>query len=209
MQVCREATELNPQLSDTWLLARSVADKSQNPEYRVWARCGILTHVWTDDSVALHDEARNVITAIAAKLDAAGDSSKAEAMRMQLREASSVDVMLILRWVGSADLDLMVTEPNGEVCSYRNIQTSSGGRLTHDDSGSSTDGGAKRYEQYICRTAADGEYTAAIRFVLGKVTGVPVLEVIRNAGTAEETRTTQTIKLARKDVKIAIPVKLK
>ena len=209
MGVCREATELNQQLSESWLLARSVADKSKNPEHRVWARCGILMHVWTDDSVAFHDEARKVMTSIAAELDAADESPKAEAVRTQLRDASSVDLILNLRWVGSADLDLMVTEPGGEICSYRNIQTSAGGRFTHDDPGSATDGGAKRYEQYICRAAADGEYTATVRFVLGKVTGLPVLEIIRHAGTQAETRTTQTIKLAREDVKIAIPVKSK
>ena len=209
MQVCREATELNPQLAESWLLAQSVADKSKNPEHRVWARCGILTHVWTDDSPSLHEEARKVITEIAAELDAAGESPRAEAMRTQLREASSVDLILILRWVGSADLDLMVTSPDGEVCSYRNRQTSQGGRFTHDDPGSPVEGGAKRYEQYICRSATDGEYTATIRFVLGKVTGLPVLEIIHNAGTPEETRTTKTIKLSREDVKIAITVKQK
>lgn len=209
MEVCHTATELDPQLSESWLLARSVADKSKNSEHRVWARCGILTHVWTDDSAALHDEAREVMTAIAAELDAAGESPKAEGVRAQLREATSVDLMLILRWVGSADLDLMVTEPNGEICSYRNRMTSAGARFTHDDPGSAADGGAKRYEQYVCRTAADGEYTAAVRFVLGKVSGPAVLEIIRNAGTPEETRTTQTIKLAREDVRIAIPVKAK
>jgi hypothetical protein len=209
MHVCREATELDPQLSESWLLARSVADKSKNPVHRVWARCGILTHVWTDDSAALHDEARKVITAIAVELDAAGESPKAEAVRAQLREASSVDLMLILRWVGTADLDLMVTAPNGEICSYRNRETSDGGRLTHDDPGSSADSGAKKYEQYICRTAAEEGYTASVRFVLGKVTGLPVLEIIRNAGTPEESRITQTIKLAREDVKIAIPVNQK
>jgi len=208
IHVCREATELNPQLTESWLLARSVADKSKTPEHRVWARCGILMHVWTDDSAAIHDEARKVITQIAAELDAAGESSRAEAFRSQLREASSIDLMLILRWVGSADLDLMVTGPNGEVCSYRNRMTTDGARFTHDDPGSATDGSASRYEQYVCRVAGDGDYTAAVRFVLGKaVGGIAKLEVIQSAGTPQESRSTQTIKLAREDVKITIPMK--
>ena len=210
MSVCREATELNPQLAESWLLARSVADKSKIPEHLVWARCGILTHVWTDDSAAIHDEARKVITQIAAEFDAVGDSSRAEVVRSQLREASAIDLMLVLRWVGSGDLDLIVTEPNGEVCSYRNRMTSEGGRFTHDDPGSASDGNATRYEQYVCRVAAAGDYTAAVRFVLGKATGgIAVLEVIHNAGTPQEARSTQTIKLAREDVKIVIPVKVK
>ena len=57
-------------------------------------------HVWTDDSVAFHDEARKVMTSIAAELDAADESPKAEAVRTKLRDASSVDLILNLRWVG-------------------------------------------------------------------------------------------------------------
>lgn len=207
MKLCREATEINPDFPDSWLLARSVADKSKNIEHSVWARCGILRYVWTDDSEALHEEARNVISGIARQLESDGDSPQAERIRARLREASAVDLMLILRWVGSADLDLLVTQPNGEQCSFRKRFTTDGARFTHDDPGSASEGNAKRYEQYVCRVAQKGEYTATIRFVLGKaVAGTAVLEVVRNAGTPEESRSTQTIKLTREDIQIAVPV---
>jgi hypothetical protein len=208
IRICREATELNPDLSQSWLLARSVADKSKNPEHRVWARCGILQHVWNDDSAALHEEAIKVITEIASQFDKVGDSPQAERIRTQLREASAVDLMLVLRWVGSADLDLIVTESKGEQCSFKNRITTGGGHFTHDDPGSATDGNAKRYEQYVCRVTADGEYRATVRFVLGKaVAGTAVLEIIRHARTPEETRSTQSVKLTRDDVQISIPIK--
>ena len=207
MNICREATDLNPDLSESWLLARSVADKSKKPEHRVWARSGILTHVWTDDYEGLHKEARKVITEIATQLDAAGDSPQAERIRSQLREASAMDLMLILRWVGSADLDLTVTQPNGERCNYKNRSTTDGARFIHVDDGSATGGDAKRHEQYICRVADVGEYKAAVRFVLGKaVAGTAVLEIIRHAGTPTESRSNQTIRLTREDVQIVIPV---
>ena len=208
MRICREATELDPDFSQSWLLARSVADKSKKPEHRVWARCGILQHVWTDDSAALHEEANKVITAIAAQLDKAGDSPQAERFRSQLREASAIDLMLVLNWVGSADLDMLVTEPNGEQCSFRNRFTTGGGRLTHDDPGSARDGNAKRYEQYVCRVATEGEYKATVRFVLGKaVAGTANLEIIRHARTPEESRSTQSIRLTRADVQIPVLIK--
>lgn len=208
MQICREATELNPDLSQSWLLARSVADKSKNPEHRVWARCGILQYVWTDDSAAVHEEALKVITEIAAQLDKAGDSPQAERVRSQLRDATTIDLMLVLRWVGSADLDLLVTEPDGEQCSFKNRFTTGGGRFTHDDPGSAKDGNAKRYEQYVCRTAADGEYKANVRFVLGKaVAGTATLEIIRHARTPKESRTIQSVKLTRDDVLIPLLIK--
>ena len=207
MRLCREATKLNPELSESWLLARSVADKSKIPEHRVWARCGILSHVWSDDAAALHEEARRVVTEIASQLDQTGQSGQAEQFREQLREASTVDLILVLRWVGTADLDLMVTQPDGEVCSFRNRSATGGGRLVHEDDGTSNDSAPKQFEQYICRIAQNGDYTATIRFVLGKaVAGTAVLESIQSAGTPEESRTTRTIKLAREDVKITIPL---
>ena len=208
MRICREATELNPNVSHSWLMARRVADKTRNPEHRVWARCGILQHVWTDDSAALHEEANKVITEIAAQFDKAGDSPQAERIRAQLREASAIDLMLVLRWVGSADLDLLVTEPNGEQCSFKNRLTTGGGRFAHDDPGSAKDGNAKRYEQYVCRVTADGEYKATVRFVLGKaVAGTAILEIVRHARTPEESRSTQSVKLTRDDVQIPIDLK--
>ena len=115
--------------------------------------------------------------------------------------------MLILRWVGSADLDLMVTQPNGEQCSFKNRFTTDGARFAHDDTGSATDGSTKRYEQYVCRVAEKGDYKAAVRFVLGKTAGgIAALEIIRHVGTPQESRSTQTIKLTREDVQISIPV---
>ena len=207
MRICREATELNPKLSEPWLLARSVADKSKDTEHRIWARCGILQHVWTDDSAALHEEARKVITEIAAHLDRDGNSPQAERVRERLRDAARIDLMLILRWVGSADLDLIVTQPNGEQCSFQKRITSDGASLTHDDAGSATEGNAKRYEQYVCRVVQSGQYTATVRFVVGKATaGTAVLDIIRNSGTPQESRATQTVKLTREDVQITIPM---
>lgn len=207
MRICREATELNPQLSEPWLLARSVADKSKNPEHRIWARCGILQYVWTDDSAALHEEARKVITEIAAQLDSDGNSPQAERVRERLRDAARIDLMLVLRWVGSADLDLIVTQPNGEQCSFQKRITTDGARLTHDDPGSSSEGNAKRHEQYVCRVAQTGQYTATVRFVVGKASaGTAVLDIVRNSGTPQETRVTQTVKLTRDDVQITIPM---
>lgn len=207
MRICREATELNPQLSEPWLLARSVADKSKNTEHRIWARCGILQYVWTDDSAALHEEARTVITEIAAQLDRDGNSPQAERVRERLRDAARIDLMLVLRWVGSADLDLIVTQPNGEQCSFQKRITTDGARLTHDDAGSASEGNAKRYEQYVCRVVQTGQYTATVRFVVGKASaGTAVLDIIRNSGTPQESRATQTVKLTREDVQITIPM---
>ncbi|MBW2463744.1 MAG: DUF2135 domain-containing protein, partial [Deltaproteobacteria bacterium] len=48
---------------------------------------------------------------------------------------SSGNIQITLAWEGGADIDLYVTDPAGEVVSYRNTQVASGGHLDHDGRG--------------------------------------------------------------------------
>ena len=102
----------------------------------------------------------------------------------------------------AADLDLLVTEPGGEKCSYKRRFTANGGRLVRED-GVSEAPASKHYESYVCHTAPPGDYELAVRFVLGKaVAGTATLEIIQHKGTASEKRTTKKIILAKEDVVI-------
>lgn len=202
MQSCREATKIMPESEDAWLLARSIADKSKKPEHRVWARCGILRHIWGADYELQHQEAVRAINAIVSELDKAGKSSDAQSFRNQLDEAKAKDLRINLTWIGPADLDLIVHEPGLQECSYRNRATANGGRLIRevgvgDEKAAST----RRTEQYVCPIAPNGDYEIAVRFVLGKATGgTALLEIIENADTPKEKKSTVTIRLERTDV---------
>jgi uncharacterized protein YfaP (DUF2135 family) len=67
------------------------------------------------------------------------------------RAARNNDLPIIMKWnTNSADVDLHVTEPGGEECSYQNKTTAAGGRLDHDD----TDGLGP--ETYTVREAGPG-----------------------------------------------------
>ncbi len=202
MQACREATKMVPESEDAWLLARSIADKSKNPEHRVWARCGILRNVWGADFELQHQEALTAVGGILGELDKAGRSQNAEKFRQQLNEAKAKDLQINLTWIGPADLDLIIREPGKQECSYRNRATTNGGRLIRevgvgDEKATST----RRTEQYVCPVAPNGEYEIAVRFVLGKATGgTALLEIIENADTPSEKKSTITVRLDRKDV---------
>ncbi len=64
-------------------------------------------------------------------------------------------VWIAERGVYTADLDLYVTEPNGEVASPLNPSTVIGGELT---------AGTNGLETYMLETAMHGEYTIAVRY---------------------------------------------
>lgn len=207
LRVCLQATETAPEQPEPWLLAKSQADKAGDTKQRIRVRCGILRHVWTADHAVLHKEAVQTIRTLIEELEKAGDPSAASDARERLAAAQAIDLHIIVRWTGTADLDLLVEEPGKSVCSVSHRLTTNGGRLIHDDGGTSTSESGSRYEEYICHTAPSGDYSAVIRFILGKaVAGSAVVEIVRNENTPGEQRTRSTVSLGRTDVKIRVPL---
>ena len=72
---------------------------------------------------------------------------------------------MIVTWTGEADVDLLVEEPSGTVCSLRNPRTTAGGVLLGDairQTGRDSFGGHS--EVYVCprdSTASTGCWSAA------------------------------------------------
>jgi tetratricopeptide (TPR) repeat protein len=197
--ICREATELNPEVPQVWLLGRSIADKSTQVDAQVFFRCGILTYDWGTDFASHHEEARKVVNELCQDLEKQDQKEQATTFRKQLADANTRDLLINLVWVGDADLDLAVVEPGGEKCSRKQKLTMNRGRLVREDSpGDSAT--AKHMETYVCQTAPSGEYELRVQFVLGKaVSGTAVLEIIQHAGTPAEKRTAKTVALGKED----------
>lgn len=206
----RDGTQQQPENPELWLLARSIADKSGDQEWKVWSCCGVLQHVWDPGYQQDHDEAMKVLTDLAKALDKAGKSPEAEAIRARQLQARKVDLQITLKWVGAADLDLIVTDPTGQECSFRKRVTPTFGRLVREDGGlkSQTAAGETRSEVFLQPKALNGRYQFAVRFVVGKVTtGTAVVEVVQNAGTPAETRESKTIRLEEQDVSLSTEIK--
>lgn len=205
----RDGTQLQPENPELWLLARSIADKSGDQEWKVWSCCGVLQHVWDPGYQKDHDEAMKVLTDLAKALDKAGKSPEAESIRARQLQARQVDLQITLKWVGAADLDLIVTDPAGQECSFRKRVTPTFGRLVREDGGlKSPPAGETRTEVFLQPQALNGKYQFAVRFVLGKVTtGTAVVEVVQYAGTPAETRESKTIRLGEQDVSLSTEIK--
>src|SRR5262249_6563725 len=82
---------------------------------------------------------------------------------------------VVVSWTGEADVDLLVEEPGGTVCSLRNPRTTSGGVLLGDSyplsSKNAAKTGGKTYsESYSCPVGFSGTYRVLVRKVWGKVT---------------------------------------
>ena len=204
ISMCREATEINPEIPQVWLLGRSVADKSKQTEAQVFFRCGILSYDWGTDFESHHEEARKVVNELCRELEKQNKNEMAAGFRTQLAEANTRDLVVNLVWVGEADLDLSVVEPGGEKCSRKQKLTTNRGRLVREDSPGDAPT-AKHRETYVCQTAPSGEFELRVQFVLGKaVSGTAVVEVIQHAGTPMEKRTSSTVTLGKDDAILKI-----
>jgi len=145
---------------------------------------------------------------VAKEFDSQQATGQAAELRERLRAAQRRDLQITLRWVGNADLDLLIRDPSGEECSFRRPETSTFGRLVKQ-AGKLDAGGTRpadtHIEQFLQPRSLPGRYEAIVRFVGGKVaSGTAVLEVIQNVGTPEEKRRTQTIRVGTEDSVVAV-----
>ena len=70
-----------------------------------------------------------------------------------------VDVRIVMDWnMNNTDIDLWVTDPNGEKCYYSHNRTAIGGRISHD----MTQGFGP--EQFLLKTAIKGTYKIEINY---------------------------------------------
>ena len=106
-----------------------------------------------------------------------------------------VDVRVVIDWdANETDIDLWVTDPNNEKCSYSNKNTRIGGRISNDI----TQGYGP--EEFRLKNAIEGQYTIEVKFygsrkqtVLGMVTVRAI--VYTNFGTTDERKEVLTLQL--------------
>jgi len=106
-----------------------------------------------------------------------------------------VDIRVVLDWnTLETDLDLWITEPNGEKCYYSNSLTVNGGRLTEDY----MDGYGP--EEYLIKQAMEGEYKIEVDYYderVQKIAGPTTLQVtiFTNYGRKNQQQKSMTLQL--------------
>jgi hypothetical protein len=129
-------------------------------------------------------------------MEAAKDPLAAE-YRSQLENALSRDVVIEVTWTGDADVDLIVEEPGGTVCSLQQARTTGGGVCTGDIASQDTgDKSQALSEKYLNAQAFPGTYRARLRKIYGDVVaGKVIVDVYKHRGTEREMHERQHIKV--------------
>lgn len=184
LELYRQAAAIDPSRAETYVLAVKLADEVGAAEDVGWSAAGVLAYVWTRDWKERHREAEAIAAKWDEKLRQAGDTKAADAIRTQVAEGRIRDLDCELTWNGTGDLEVVVEEPRGSVCSFERARTPGGGVHVHDGFGPDQ---KNTWERYVCPRGFAGEYRIRVRHVSGDIVGKrATLKVTRHAGSPAE-----------------------
>jgi hypothetical protein len=202
LHLYRQASKVAPTRPEPYVMALRLARDARDEEAIRGAARGVLTYAWTDDFAQLHKQAEAALLDSADRLRRDDRAAEADLARTTLQEALQRDLIVKLTWNGNGDLDLLVEEPSGSVCSFDMPQTEGGGVLVHDGYGPDQ---ANCYEEYVCALGLPGTYKLRVRHAWGQIVGKrALLTVVRYQGTPAESVRTFTVELEEEDAVIRL-----
>lgn len=188
---CKQAAHLEPGTPDPFLAALDYAELAEDATAMEWAAGNLLGQDWTNRNREIQERAQVKIDALARKFRQAGNPEGPK-VADNAKTKTHRDLVIRLAWQGDADLDLVVREPVGSVCSVTNSQSIGGGILMGD---SLRETGL---ETYTASEAFKGKYEISVKKVWGQTLGNKAqVRVIRNFGAPEQNEELLTFDLSK------------
>ncbi|NCY02446.1 MAG: hypothetical protein EBX36_05930, partial [Planctomycetia bacterium] len=207
IRLCKQVTNLDPENREAYALAMTLAARGEDLHTLRWACPGVLAHEWPADQREIFTRAARLAKTTVDALEKAGRQEEAVAFRAAVDRALVRDVELELAWNGDADIDLIVEEPPGTVCSLSAPRSSSGGTLLADSDTGSDPVNATHRERYVATEAFPGTYRILVRRAWGKVAADTVTAtVVLNRGTDREQRLKRQLAVRTDDAFVTIEV---
>lgn len=202
LEIYRQVGHLSPGMSESFIRALDLARRSNHPEAVVWCAPEVLAMAWGRDREPLRRSAEQAAADAIAQLTKSGRISQALALQEAMQKAREVDLVVRLEFNGVGDVDLLVEEPTGSVCSMSTPFTPAGGAFVHDGHGPRQE---NCYDEYVCASAIPGEYRLIVRHIRGDIVAKRArLVITRGQGTAHEQTETQTVLLGPTDSVVRI-----
>ncbi|MCU0876985.1 MAG: hypothetical protein MUF06_04245 [Pirellulaceae bacterium] len=173
-----------------------------------WATAGLLRQSWTSEQLEIPKHAFRVAKDTFEKLLAAGKQDDAAKFDAAIQAARQRDVVVEVSWTGDADVDLLIEEPAGTICSSRQQRTTSGGVHLGDVAASAEKSSLKGFsETYVCSEGFGGEYRVLLKNIWGRPTGNKVtIDIYTDYGTPEQRVIHQQIPLGEKNAVVTFDV---
>ncbi|QDU76576.1 hypothetical protein Pan97_36280 [Bremerella volcania] len=199
LKLYQDVAQMEPLRPEPYSWGLEAAKRLEDEEAIRWACIGILSQEWPKDHLDIRQEAFNTAKAQLQQLLADKKNDVAEQFNESIREALVRDAIVKVTWSGESDLDLIVEEPSGSVCSQHNPRTISGGIFLGDAVSSLADAGTDgAYEVYVVPKGFKGDYKMLVRKVWGDVTaGKITVDVFTNYGTEDQRHERQQLELGK------------
>jgi hypothetical protein len=188
LSICKQVAILEPDCREAYALGFKLAADLDDPDSLRWTCAGVLAHEWPRTHKDIATRAARLAKSTIEKLEFEGKKDNADYFRRVIDNALIRDIDLQLTWNGDADIDLIVEEPPGTVCSLASPRSTSGGMLLGDNqAGVSSENKGFSQERYVATAAFPGTYRALVRRITGDVTaGVVTAELTLYKGTPFE-----------------------
>ena len=162
--VFERISELAPNEPQSWRdLGLALADNGE-PQRAVNALWEVVSRPWNGRFAGVNMIALAELNAIAAQATAAGKTTDIAPLDMsridtRLRRNLPLALRVVMAWdADDTDIDMWVTDPNGERASYANRLTRQGGAMSPDATG------GYGPEEFSLKTAKAGKYTVEAQF---------------------------------------------
>ena len=170
LELLREVTLRDPSAELAYAKALDIAIYLDDADALQWSTLGVLSQEWPRENAAIFEKAVRHSKSLVEQMRENGLDQQADQYASKLKRALARDVVVKVSWSGDADVDLMVEEPTGSVCSYRQNKTPGGGLLVGDpNAGLSDTAGGSHSEVYSCPEAYSGDYRVLLRQVWGRI----------------------------------------
>jgi hypothetical protein len=213
VRLCRRVTQIDPVNREAYALAMTVAARSGDEKALRWACPGVLSHEWPAGQHDVATRAARLARSTIDRLEKAGQTEEATRFQEAVDRALVRDLVVDVTWTGDADIDILVEEPAGTICSRTAPRSTSGGQLLADEdcaaaAGVST-GIASRVpcERYVAAEAFPGTYKILVRRVTGQVTADTItVEMTLFRGTDREQRLKRQVPVAADEQLLTVDV---
>ncbi|MGC4002754.1 MAG: hypothetical protein QM811_06330 [Pirellulales bacterium] len=120
LKLLHRVAELEPTRQEPYRLAMHLAEQLNDVAAIEWSALGILAQGSTRDQAALENHAQRLALSTLETLQKQGKTAEVARFKKSLHDAPSRDLVVRVTWTGDADIDLMVEEPTGTICSVSN-----------------------------------------------------------------------------------------
>jgi hypothetical protein len=202
IQLMKDVATIHPADPAPYALALRLARRTGDAEAMQWAAVGVLSQAWPKGTEDIALEAERTAIATLDELAQAGKQTEWKRVKQAFDRALVRDVYATITWSGDADVDLLVQEPTGTVCSIQQQRTTGGGVLLADNV--TSEDRPEAQEVYVCPQAFAGKYKLMIRPIYGKVDGGKVtVQVGRHHGTDRHQSLRRQIEIGDEPVVVA------